>query len=44
MPREAFQKEQLIEDHAFLSEVPTQLEKGLERQSDLKCPYLSWLW
>lgn len=38
MPREAFQKEQLIEDHAFLSDVPTQLQEGLERRSDLRCP------
>lgn len=38
MPREAFHKEQLIEDHAFLSDVPTQLEWGLERHSDLRYP------
>lgn len=30
--------EEVIEDHAFLSEVPTQLEQGLEQRSDLECP------
>ena len=38
VPREAFQKEQLIEDHAFLSEVPTQLEKGLESRVTSNAP------
>ena len=38
VPREAFHKEQLIEDRAFLSDVPSQLEQGLERRSDLRRP------
>lgn len=37
-------EEQVIEDHAFLSEVPTQLGQGPERPSDLECPDLHGPW
>lgn len=41
MPGEACQEAQLIEEPAFLSDVPTQLEEGLERRRGLRCPHIN---